>query len=150
MTPDEAARYRQLRADIEREKQEQYPGHHVVGVLSPPFRPLTPEEDEAQVQAINRAKPDVLWVGLGTPKQDRWIHEHRQRLEVPVAIGVGAAFRFLSGQVPRAPVWIGRVGLEWAYRLLQEPRKCWRRCLIQGPQFIIHVALELTGLRKYD
>jgi N-acetylglucosaminyldiphosphoundecaprenol N-acetyl-beta-D-mannosaminyltransferase len=130
--------------------QERYPGHRVAGVLSPPFRPLSPEEDEAQVRAINRARPDVLWVGMGMPKQDRWIYEHRDRLNVPVAVGVGAAFRFLAGHVRRAPNLVGRMGLEWAYRLLMEPRKCWRRCFIQGPQFVAHVAMELSGLRKYD
>ncbi len=127
-----------------------YPGHVVVGTLSPPFRLLSPEEDDEQIRIINRARPDILWVGLGTPKQDRWIYEHRDRLEVPVAIAVGAAFRFLTGQVPRAPAWIGRIGMEWAYRLAKEPRKCWRRCLLQGPQFLAHVALELAGIVKHD
>ncbi len=128
--------------------KERYPGHVVAGTLSPPFRPVTPEEDDDQVRAINRAKPDVLWVGLGTPKQDRWIYEHRDRLEVPVAIAVGAAFRFLTGQVSRAPAWIGRMGLEWAYRLAMEPRKCWRRCFVQGPRFLASVAVELMGIRR--
>ena len=100
------------------------------------------------MRAINAAAPDILWVGLGTPKQDRWIFEHRDRLDVPVAIGVGAAFGFFNGQVRRAPRWIGRVGLEWAYRLVKEPKKCWRRCFIQGPQFVAHVAMELAGRRK--
>jgi len=129
---------------------ERYPGHVVAGTLSPPFRPSSPEEDDAQVHAINRARPDVLWVGLGTPKQDRWIYEHRDRLEVPVAVAVGAAFRFLTGQVPRAPALLGRMGLEWAYRLAMEPRKCWRRCLLQGPQFLVHALLELVGLKSCD
>jgi N-acetylglucosaminyldiphosphoundecaprenol N-acetyl-beta-D-mannosaminyltransferase len=127
---------------------QRYPGHAVAGALSPPFRPLSPEEDEEYVRAINRARPDVLWVGLGTPKQDRWIYEHRDRLEVPVAIAVGAAFRFLTGQIRRAPAWMGRMGLEWGYRLAMEPRKCWRRCVLQGPQFCLHVLLELAGLKR--
>jgi len=130
--------------------QERYPGHQVVGILSPPFHALSPEEDETHVRTINAAKPDVLWVGLGTPKQDRWIYEHLDRLDVPVAVGVGAAFRFLTGQVRRAPDWIGRMGLEWAYRLAKEPRKCWRRCLVQGPQFVAHVLLELAGVTRYE
>ncbi len=129
---------------------ERYPGHVVAGTLSPPFRPISPEEDDEQVRAINRARPDVLWVGLGTPKQDRWIYEHRDRLEVPVAVAVGAAFRFLTGQVSRAPAWIGKMGLEWAYRLAMEPRKCWKRCFLQGPQFVAHVVMELAGVRRYD
>jgi N-acetylglucosaminyldiphosphoundecaprenol N-acetyl-beta-D-mannosaminyltransferase len=129
--------------------EERYPGHKVVGTLSPPFRPLSPEEDAEHLRQINAARPDILWVGLGTPKQDRWIHAHLDRLEVPVAVAVGAAFRFLTGQVQRAPAWVGRLGFEWAYRLAKEPRKCWRRSLIQGPQFTALVLMELLGLKKY-
>jgi len=136
----------QLKATVE----GQYPGHTVAGMISPPFGVLSAEEDAEHVRRINGAKPDVLWVGLGTPKQDRWIYDHLDRLNVPVAIGVGAAFRFLTGQVHRAPAWIGRLGFEWAYRLAKEPRKCWRRSLVQGPQFIAHVLIELSGLRKYE
>lgn len=135
---------------LRRRLERDYPGHTVAGVYSPPFRELTPEEDERHVRMINEARPDVLWVGLGMPKQDRWIYEHADRLQVPVAVGVGAAFRFLSGHVKRAPQWMGNCGLEWAYRLWREPRKCWRRSLVQGPQFVAHVALELAGLRSYD
>lgn len=142
---DTEATLKRLSATLER----RYPGHVVAGTLSPPFRPATPEEDEEQIRIINRSRPDVLWVGLGTPKQDRWIHEHFDRLEVPVAIGVGAAFRFVSGDVPRAPAWIGSMGFEWAYRLAKEPRKCWRRCVLQGPRFLAHVLLELAGLKSY-
>jgi N-acetylglucosaminyldiphosphoundecaprenol N-acetyl-beta-D-mannosaminyltransferase len=130
--------------------RERYPGHVVAGTLSPPFRALAPEEDEEHVRRINAARADVLWVGLGTPKQDRWIHQHRDRLEAPVAIAVGAAFRFLTGQVRRAPAWMGKTGLEWAYRLAREPRKCWRRCLVQGPRFLAHALLELAGVAKYE
>jgi len=130
--------------------EAKYPGHQVAGTLSPPFGPVTAAEDDEHVRRINQSRPDVLWVGLGLPKQDRWIYEHRHQLDVPVAIGVGAAFRFLSGQVPRAPRWVGNIGCEWAYRLAREPRKCWRRSLIQGPQFLVHMLLELAGLRVYE
>lgn len=127
-----------------------YPGHRIAGTLSPPFRELTAEEDEAIVATINEARPDVLWVGLGTPKQDRWIHERKARLHVPVAAGVGAAFGFLSGRVSRAPEWVGRCGMEWAWRVAHEPRKLWRRVLLDGPRFATHACLELTGLRRYE
>lgn len=127
-----------------------YPGHQFAGAISPPFGSVSPEVDAEHVREINEARPDVLWVGLGLPKQDRWIYEHRDRLHVPVAAGVGAAFRFLSGDVERAPRWVGRMGLEWAYRLIQEPKKCWRRSLLQGPQFMMHVLWELLGIVKYD
>lgn len=134
-----------------REKlQADYPGHRVAGTFSPPFRPIGPEEDAQIIDTINSARPDVLWVGLGLPKQDRWIFDHLDRLKVPVAIGVGAAFGFLSGKVKRVPGWIGNHGLEWAWRLATEPKKIWRRVLLDGPRFTGHVLLEMTGLRKYD
>jgi N-acetylglucosaminyldiphosphoundecaprenol N-acetyl-beta-D-mannosaminyltransferase len=128
--------------------QNQYPGLKIVGTYSPPFRQLTSEEDAHAMQVINEAEPDVLWVGLGLPKQERWMFEHRNRLRVPVIVGVGAAFRFLSGTVKRAPNWIGEHGLEWAWRFLQEPRKLWRRSLIDAPQFACYTALELRQLRR--
>ncbi|GIW73121.1 MAG: UDP-N-acetyl-D-mannosaminuronic acid transferase [Planctomycetota bacterium] len=136
-------------AAVRRVLERRYPGHRVAGVLSPPFRPLRPAEEEQVLAAIARARPDVLWVGLGTPKQDRWIHERRERLQVPVAIGVGAAFRFVGGQLRRAPRWVGELGLEWLWRLVFEPRKLWRRALWQGPRFVWHAGLELLGLRTY-
>jgi N-acetylglucosaminyldiphosphoundecaprenol N-acetyl-beta-D-mannosaminyltransferase len=126
-----------------------FPGHVVAGTLSPPFRELTPEEDEQIVRAINESRPDVVWVGLGLPKQERWIHEHRSRLNAAVAVGVGAAFKFSAGKINRPPEWVGRNGLEWLWRLAQEPGKLWRRDLVDGPRFVWHVLLEVTGLRRY-
>lgn len=127
-----------------------YPGHKVVGAFSPPFRPLTPSEDVAIVEGINAARPDVLWVGLGMPKQDIWIHQRLQRLNVPVAIGVGAAFAFVAGTVPRCPGWIGRTGFEWVYRFLKEPKKLWRRDLLDGPRFLFLLALEMIRNDRLD
>lgn len=135
---------------LEKNLKSQYPGHKTAGVFSPPFRQLSPEEESEHVRMINNARPDVLWVGLGLPKQERWIHRNLERLNVPVAIGVGACFIFFSGKVKRAPEWVGRMGFEWVWRLLQEPRKLWRRTLIEAPQFVYHVIMELTGIRKYD
>ncbi len=126
-----------------------YPHHQVAGLYSPPYRALTPEEDRQVVEMINAARPDVLWVALGLPKQDLWIYEHKDRLTVPVAIGVGAAFRFLAGTVKRAPKRVGDAGFEWAWRFVMEPSKLWRRA-IEAPQFVFHVALELAGLKRYD
>lgn len=120
-----------------------YPGHQVVGAFSPPFRKLTPEEDQEIVDRINAARPDILWVGLGMPKQDIWIYERLHRLNVPVAIGVGAAFAFVAGTVQRCPEWIGSMGFEWVYRFLREPKKLWRRDILDGPQFLFHVGMEL-------
>jgi N-acetylglucosaminyldiphosphoundecaprenol N-acetyl-beta-D-mannosaminyltransferase len=124
-----------------------FPNHEIAGSFSPPFRPLTPEEDQQAIDRINASQPDVLWVGLGMPKQDLWIHERLDRLKVPVAIGVGAAFAFVAGTVPRCPGWIGDMGFEWVYRFLKEPRKLWRRDLLDGPQFLIHIGLELLSSR---
>ena len=137
-------------AGLRQSLQRRHPGHTIVGTFSPPFRALSAQEDERVVGMINEARPDVLWVGLGLPKQDRWIFERRQRLRVPVAVGVGAAFAFLSGKVKRVPAWIGNAGLEWLWRLACEPKKLWRRDLLEGPRFVAHVLLEMSGLRKYD
>jgi N-acetylglucosaminyldiphosphoundecaprenol N-acetyl-beta-D-mannosaminyltransferase len=134
-----------LRANLE----EKFPGHKIAGTYSPPFRPLTPREDDDVVQMINDAQPDVVWVGLGMPKQERWVYEHKERLNAPVAIGVGAAFAFLAGKVKRVPAWAGDRGLEWLWRLAMEPKKLWRRDLLDGPRFIAQVTLEMIGLKKY-
>jgi N-acetylglucosaminyldiphosphoundecaprenol N-acetyl-beta-D-mannosaminyltransferase len=120
-----------------------YPGHRVVGSFSPPFRPMTQEEDRAIIDRINDARPDVLWVALGLPKQDIWIHDRLSRLKVPVAVGVGAAFAFVAGTVPRCPEWIGHAGFEWVFRLLAEPKKLWRRDFLDGPLFVYQAGLEL-------
>ena len=129
---------------------ERFPTLQISGTYSPPFRELTPEEEEAEIKLINQSGADVLWVGLGLPKQERWIYEHMDKLDVPVMIGVGAAFKFAAGTVRRAPSWMGNLGFEWTWRFVQEPKRVWRRILIDGPRFGFHVALELTGLRKYD
>jgi N-acetylglucosaminyldiphosphoundecaprenol N-acetyl-beta-D-mannosaminyltransferase len=129
--------------------QQRY-GINVVGEYSPPFRALTPEEDEEIVNRIHASNPDVLWIGLSTPKQERWMYEHRARLRVPVVVGVGAAFDLNSGRAKQAPTWMQEHGLEWSYRLVQEPRRLWRRYLLNGPRFVLSVASELLSLRRYD
>ena len=120
-----------------------YPGHRIAGAYSPPFRSLSPSEETEIIERINTARPDILWVALGMPKQDIWIHERLARLDIPVAIGVGAAFAFVAGTVPRCPEWMGRAGFEWVYRFLKEPRKLWRRDLLDGPRFIFYAGMEL-------
>ncbi len=122
--------------------KERLPGLKIAGMHSPPFRELTMEEDVEEVAMINASGADILWVGLGLPKQEQWIYEHQHRLQVPVAIGVGAAFKFLSGQVRRAPRWIGDNGLEWLWRLAFEPKRVWRRVFIDGPHFMLCVIKE--------
>jgi N-acetylglucosaminyldiphosphoundecaprenol N-acetyl-beta-D-mannosaminyltransferase len=129
--------------------QKQF-GIKVVGEYSPPFRPLTPEEDEAIIEQIHAANPDVLWIGLSTPKQERWMYEHRDRLRVPVVVGVGAAFDLNSGRTKQAPAWMQENGLEWSFRLYQEPRRLWRRYVIYGSKFVWHVASEMLSLRTFE
>ena len=121
----------------------------VCGTFSPPFRALRPEEDEEIVSMIARATPDVLWVGLGAPKQERWMHEHKDKLSVPVLVSVGAAFDILSGHRSQAPRWMREHGLEWFFRLLQEPRRLWRRYLICGAEFIFCLARESLNRRGF-
>lgn len=134
-------------ASMEARLKAEFPRHQIVGSLSPPFRVLTPKEDADIVDTINQARPDVLWVALGLPKQERWIYEHLDRLHVPVAVAVGAAFGFLSGRIRRAPEWIGNNGLEWLWRLTMEPRKMWRRDIIDGPRFLMAALRETLRAR---
>lgn len=126
-----------------------FPGLLVAGAYSPPFRALTPEEDEAVVQRINAAQADILWVGLGAPKQEYWMAAHLGRIEAPVMIGVGAAFDFHAGLKRQAPRWMQRSGLEWLFRLLSEPRRLWKRYLVNNPWFVWLVVLQLLGIRKF-
>ena len=127
-----------------------FSGLRVAGTYSPPFRALTAEEEVEVLQRIRAAAPDVLWVGLSTPKQEEWMHAFRPRFCVPVLVGVGAAFDVNSGRHRQAPRWMREHGLEWLFRLLQEPRRLWRRYLLRGSEFLFLVALELLGLKKFD
>jgi N-acetylglucosaminyldiphosphoundecaprenol N-acetyl-beta-D-mannosaminyltransferase len=112
-----------------------HPALEVVGTLCPPFRELTSEEDQAVVDAINAARPHIVWVGLGTPKQEHWMADHLGRIDAPVMVGVGAAFDFLAGTKRQAPLWMQRSGLEWVFRLCSEPRRLWRRYAYAVPGF---------------
>lgn len=116
-----------------------FDGLKVAGTYSPPFRALTPEEDADIVRAINASGADLVWVGLSTPKQERWMAEHVDRLGVSVLIGVGAAFDFHAGLVSQAPAWMQRRGLEWLYRLGREPKRLWRRYLRNNPAFVVAI-----------
>lgn len=114
---------------------ERFPGFRTAGTFSPPFGEISPEEDQGIVDAINEAAPDLLWVGLSTPKQERWMAAHVGRVEAPALLGVGAAFDINAGLVRRAPGWMQRSGLEWLFRLGTEPRRLWRRYLRNNPSF---------------
>jgi len=116
--------------------EARFPGIRIVESMSPPFRPLTDTEQSDMVERINAARPDVVWVGLGTPKQDLWMGCFRSRLDAPVLIAVGAAFDFHAGKMPQAPRWMQRAGLEWLFRLCKEPRRLWRRYVLGNPRFL--------------
>lgn len=122
--------------------EDRFPGFKTVGTMSPPFRPLT-EEEVVEIDAeINLANPDIVWVGLSTPKQERWMAAHREALSAPVLIGVGAAFDFHAGHLRQAPARLQRMGLEWLFRLIVEPKRLWRRYLLQYPPFVWKIARQ--------
>jgi N-acetylglucosaminyldiphosphoundecaprenol N-acetyl-beta-D-mannosaminyltransferase len=128
--------------------RRRHPGIKIVGGYSPPFRALTPDEEDALVEQINAAKPDVLWVGIGVPKQEKWMAHMRDRLDVPVMCGVGAAFDFHAGRVPQAPRWMQERGLEWIYRIAQEPRRLLPRYLYFNPRFVAAFARQYLAERR--
>jgi N-acetylglucosaminyldiphosphoundecaprenol N-acetyl-beta-D-mannosaminyltransferase len=117
----------------------------IAGTYTPPFRPLTNVEEAELAAIVEQASPDVLWVGLSSPKQETWMYGHRHKLNVPLMLGVGAAFDLNSGNVRRAPVWMRDNGLEWLFRLGAEPRRLWKRYLVTIPKAVWFVCLELMG-----
>lgn len=124
---------------------DKFPGLNIVGTHSPPFRELTEKEDRDVVAMINDTQPDYLWVGLSTPKQERWMHKHAGRVNAPVMLGVGAAFDFHAGTKCQAPSWMGRLGLEWSFRLITEPRRLGPRYLRNNPRFMYLMARSMLA-----
>ncbi|MBN2489836.1 MAG: WecB/TagA/CpsF family glycosyltransferase [Planctomycetes bacterium] len=123
-----------------------FPGLCVVGVGTPPFRALTASEEEALGRELEACAPDVLWIGLGTPKQERWMAAHAGKLNAGVMIGVGAAFDMHAGRLRQAPRWMQRAGLEWLFRLYLEPRRLWRRYLRHNPRFLVRIVMQFLGV----
>lgn len=128
--------------------RERFPGLRIAGSWSPPFRQLSERELDDVAARINRTQPDVVWVGIGVPKQEKWMAAMRERLDAPVLIGVGAAFDFHAGLIPQAPGWMQRAGLEWAFRLRQEPRRLWRRYARHNPRFVTGFARQWAAERR--
>ncbi len=128
--------------------RHRFPGVRIVGGYSPPHRPLTLEETDAVTEEINASRADVVWVGIGVPKQEKWMATMRDRLDAPLLLGVGAAFDFHAGLVPQAPNWLQEAGLEWAYRLAHEPRRLWRRYARYNPRFMAAFAQQLAEHRR--
>src|SRR3989440_486875 len=130
--------------------RERFPGLRIAGTHTPPFKSVDELSSDDTVELINRAEPDIVWVGISTPKQELWMARMRARLTAPVLIGVGAAFDFHSGTVAQAPSWMQRSGLEWLFRLAHEPRRLWRRYLVDNPWFLFELAQQKLGLRRYE
>ena len=135
----------ELAASLER----RYPGLIVAGAYTPPFRPLSSEEKADLRARVAAVQPDIIWVGLSTPKQEFFMAENLREFDTTLMIGVGAAFDLLTGRVRQAPRWIQRSGFEWLYRLVQEPRRLWKRYCKNNPLFLARVILQLTHLRRY-
>ncbi len=129
--------------------RQRFPGLIVAGTWTPPFRSLRAEEEIDLFTRLDRAQPHILWVGMSTPKQERFMAHYAHRLRVPLLVGVGAAFDFHTGRIRDCSAWIKRCGLQWLHRLVQEPRRLWRRYLRNNPAFVWHVAVQLAGIRRY-
>jgi N-acetylglucosaminyldiphosphoundecaprenol N-acetyl-beta-D-mannosaminyltransferase len=129
--------------------QRRFAGIRIVGTYTPPFRNLTGEEEEQVLTQIRDSRPDIVWVGLSTPKQERFMAHYVDRLQVPLLVGVGAAFDYHTGRIRDCSDWIKRSGLQWLHRLMQDPRRLWRRYLRNNPAFLWHVAWQMSGLREY-
>jgi N-acetylglucosaminyldiphosphoundecaprenol N-acetyl-beta-D-mannosaminyltransferase len=130
--------------------ESRFPGVKITGTYEPPFRPLNPDEEKALTQLVSDTKPDIFWVGLSTPKQERFMAEYLQRLDTTLMVGVGAAFDFHAGRVKQAPRWIQRSGMEWFFRLCTEPRRLWRRYLKNNPRFVFLTLCQRLGIRRYS
>ncbi len=129
-------------AQLTRALRLRHPGLRIVGGYAPPFRPLTDAEEAHIAHDINRSGADVVWVGIGVPKQEKWMARMRQQLDAPVLIGVGAAFDFHAGLIPQAPPTMQRLGLEWLFRMTQEPRRLWKRYARYNPLFVVGFARQ--------
>jgi N-acetylglucosaminyldiphosphoundecaprenol N-acetyl-beta-D-mannosaminyltransferase len=128
--------------------ERRFPGLQVVGTCTPPFRKLTRDEETSLLTDVWSVKPDILWVGLSTPKQELFMAEYMDRFRVPLLVGVGAAFDYHTGRIHESPAWIKRAGLQWLHRLLQDPRRLWKRYLLNNPRFLWRIALQLLKLRS--
>src|SRR5579884_1171390 len=135
--------------ELQRNLEKKFPGIKIVGSYTPPFRPLNETEESDLIRLIAEKKPDIIWVGLSTPKQEKFMAQYRDKFDATLMFGVGAAFDFHAGRVRQAPRWMQRSGLEWFFRLCCEPRRLWRRYLRNNPLFAFRFFCQWTGLKKY-
>lgn len=136
-------------AKLAEELKREFPGLQVVGTCTPPFSDLTNRQEEEILAQVRESKPDIVWVGLSTPKQERFMARYFDRLRVPLLIGVGAAFDYHTGGIRDCSDWVKRAGLQWLHRLLQDPKRLWKRYLCNNPSFLWHIACQMSGLREY-
>lgn len=136
--------------ELKEKVQQRFPGVQVAGMFTPPFRLLNAEEQRDLTALVERCRPDIIWVGLSTPKQEKFMANYLPKLNTTLMIGVGAAFDFHSGRVKQAPRWMQRSGTEWFYRLCQEPRRLWKRYLKNNPLFLGRIVMQKLGMRKYS
>jgi N-acetylglucosaminyldiphosphoundecaprenol N-acetyl-beta-D-mannosaminyltransferase len=130
--------------------RQRIPGLKVVGTFTPPFRPLNAVEEQELISRVRECRPDFIWVGISTPKQEHFMAQYVGRLDASLMVGVGAAFDLHTGRMKDAPAWMKLAGLQWLHRLCQEPRRLWRRYLRNNPEFLIRAALQLCALRRYN
>jgi N-acetylglucosaminyldiphosphoundecaprenol N-acetyl-beta-D-mannosaminyltransferase len=131
------------------EMLRRFPWACITGTWTPPFRPMTKQEEDELTTQVQLHQPDIIWVGLSTPKQDRFMFRYLPLLDTTLMVGVGAAFLIHTGAIKDSPAWVKRAGLQWLHRLLQEPSRLWRRYLVNVPLFLFHASLQITGLRGY-
>ena len=131
------------------ELTRRFPGIQIAGTYTPPFRPLSPVEDADLAAQVAATRPDIFWVGLSTPKQERFMAQYIDKLDVKLMVGVGAAFDIHTGGIKDSPRWMKRSGLQWFHRLCQEPRRLWRRYCINNPKFVWKIGLQFLGVRKF-
>jgi N-acetylglucosaminyldiphosphoundecaprenol N-acetyl-beta-D-mannosaminyltransferase len=137
-------------AQLKRQLEQMFPAIDIVGTYTPPFRPLTLLDEDRMIAAVNRTSPDIVWIGLSTPKQERFIAQYASRLNASLLVGVGAAFDIHAGLIADAPSWVKRCGLQWLDRLVKEPQRLWRRYLTNNPRFLWNIGLQLSGIRRFD
>lgn len=133
--------------ELRRRFAEQYPWARVVGTCTPPYGDLTLGDERELIGRIRRLKPDIIWVGISTPRQERFMHRYLDRLETTLMFGVGAAYDFHTGRIKDAPQWVKSIGMQWLHRLLQDPRRLWKRYLRSNTAFLWHIGLQIAGFR---
>ena len=136
--------------DLRQKLEARFPGLHIVGTYTPPFRDLAAEEEAELIRQVQVSKPHILWVGLSTPKQERFMSQYVDRLNVPLLVGVGAAFDYHTGRLRDCPQWVKRAGLQWLHRLIQDPKRLWRRYLRNNPAFVWHITLQMLRSRQHS